>query len=148
MKHYHWFPPPITRVVQDTFPTTMLYIATLAASALLVPLPRQAPASMVRSTPIAMASGNDGVDFPDLDGSEIRIGIIKARWHPDICDSLAEGAKASLKKCGVKDENIIESEVPGSFELPLAARYMALSGSVDAVLPIGLLIKVTRENED
>ena len=76
-----------------------------------------------------------------LDGEEVRVGIIKARWHADICDNLVSGAKEALIKCGVKEENIFESEVPGSFELPLASRFLALSGTVDAVLPIGVLIK-------
>merc|ERR1711920_854296 len=85
--------------------------------------------------------GGHGVDFPELDGSGIRVGIIKARWHPDICESLVSGAKAALTECGVPEENVVETEVPGSFELPLAARYLALSGTVDAILPVGVLIK-------
>jgi len=82
-----------------------------------------------------------GVDFPDLDGSELRIGIIKARWHEEATNSLVDGIKASLKECQVDEENIIESEVPGSFELPLAARLLALSGQVDAIIPVGVLVK-------
>ena len=58
----------------------------------------------------------------------------QARWHPEIGDSLVNGAKKAMEECGVKPENIIETEVPGSFELPLAARYMALSGTVRALL--------------
>jgi 6,7-dimethyl-8-ribityllumazine synthase len=81
------------------------------------------------------------VDFPELDGSDVRVGIIKARWHPETCGRLVEGIKTSLKKCGVAEENIIETEVPGSFELPLAARFMALSGQVDAMIPVGVLVK-------
>jgi 6,7-dimethyl-8-ribityllumazine synthase len=41
----------------------------------------------------------------------------------------------------VKDENIFETTVPGSFELPLAARFLALSGTVDAIVATGVLIK-------
>eukprot|EP00965_Chrysotila_dentata_P120126 3973048-Pleurochrysis_carterae.AAC.4 len=94
-----------------------------------------------RAPDARMATGNDGVSFPELDGSSARIGIIKARWHEDICDDLVSGIKQSLAECGVPEDNIVESEVPGSFELPLAARYLALSGTVDAILPIGVLIK-------
>lgn len=88
-----------------------------------------------------MALGGSGVEFPELDGSNVRVGIIKARWHEDIIDSLVTGAKAALAECGVPEENIIVQEVPGAFELPLASRYLALSGTVDAILPIGVLIK-------
>jgi len=96
---------------------------------------------MRRAACVRCATGNDAVDFPELDGSEMRIGIIRARWHADIGNSLVAGVKESLSECGVLEENIIESEVPGSFELPLAARYLALSGTVDAIVPIGILIK-------
>lgn len=89
----------------------------------------------------AMAKGNDAVDFPDLDGTDVRIGIVRARWHKETGDRLVEGVKKSLKECNVPEENIVEYEVPGSFELPLAARFMALSGKVDAIVPIGTLIK-------
>lgn len=81
------------------------------------------------------------VDFPELDGKSCRIGIITARWHPEIIDSLVAGAKEAFKECGVSEDNLVISEVPGAFELPLAARYMALSGTVDAILPVGVLIK-------
>lgn len=91
-----------------------------------------APAVRRAAAP-AMAGG---VNFPELDGSEVRVGIIRARWHPEIIDSLIDGAKEALKESGVKEENIIETEVPGAFELPLACRYLALSGAVDAVVPV------------
>lgn len=91
---------------------------------------------------ISMAAGNDAISFGALDGSEMRIGIIKARWHEPIVDDLISGAKrAMMEDCKVPAANIIETEVPGSFELPLAARYLALSGTVDAIIPVGVLIK-------
>merc|ERR1719409_478615 len=113
--------------------------ASLAVVSFLAP-----PAVRLHGAPraaVRMAKGNDAIDFPELDGSEVRIGIIRARWHEDVCDSLVAGIKTSLAECGVEAENIIESEVPGSFELPLATRFLALSGTVDVILPIGVLIK-------
>jgi len=104
-------------------------------------LPVYRSSGLVRSSSLIMATGNDAIDFPELDGSGMRIGIIKARWHEETCNNLVNGAKAALSECGVKEENIVETEVPGSFELPLAARYLALSGTVDAILPVGVLIK-------
>merc|ERR1719453_1755542 len=119
----------------------MLSIA-LACSSFLVPAARLpvAPAARLAASP-RMATGNDAIAFPELDGSEVRVGIITARWHDGIISSLSDGAKAALAECGVKEENIFESTVPGSFELPLATRLLALSGTVDAILPIGVLIK-------
>lgn len=71
----------------------------------------------------------------------------QARWHPEIGNSLVEGAKKALQECGVKPENIVETEVPGSFELPLAARYMALSGTVSGGLstPLASGARAARE---
>ena len=63
-----------------------------------------------------MATGNDAIDFPELDGSVCasnhpgtvaRQGVLRPR----------DGVKTALKECGVPDENLVESEVPGSFEL-------------------------------
>lgn len=47
----------------------------------------------------------------------------------------------ALKECGVMHQHIIETSVPGSFELPYAANLLALTNSVDVILCIGVLIK-------
>ena len=47
----------------------------------------------------------------------------------------------ALTECKVEEDNIFETEVPGSFELPLAARFLAMSGTVDAIICTGVLIK-------
>lgn len=94
-----------------------------------------------RPAAINMASGNDAVTFGELDGKDIRVAIIRARWHSEMIDSLVDGCMTSLKETGVVEEDIFETEVPGSFELPLAARYIAMSGKYDAVICIGVLIK-------
>ena len=81
------------------------------------------------------------VSFGDLDGTNVRVGIIKTRWNSVHVNNLVNGAKQALKACNVTDENIFETEVPGAYELPLAARFLALSGTVDAVICAGVLIK-------
>lgn len=55
-----------------------------------------------------------------IDGSDLRVAIIHARWNKPIIDALVEGALKKLKERGVKEQNIIIQSVPGSFELPLA----------------------------
>ena len=97
-------------------------------------------ASMQRAQQDAILAKGD-VAFPTLDGSDVRVGIVRARWHADMGDALVGGIKESLANCGVKPENILENEVPGSFELPLASRLLALSGTVDVIIPVGILIK-------
>jgi hypothetical protein len=76
-----------------------------------------------------------------LDGKDVRIGIIRTRWNSEHVGNLVTGCRKALKECNVKEENIFETEVPGSFELPLAARFLALTGTVDAIVTAGVLIK-------
>lgn len=71
----------------------------------------------------------------------MRIGIITTRWNKEIIDSLSSGVKEALNGCNVSDANVFETQVPGAYELPLAARFLALSGTVDAIVCVGCLIK-------
>jgi 6,7-dimethyl-8-ribityllumazine synthase len=54
---------------------------------------------------------------------------------------LAEGAVNTLKRHGVRDEDIMVKYVPGSFELPLGAQYFAEMENVDAVILLGCVIQ-------
>jgi 6,7-dimethyl-8-ribityllumazine synthase len=82
------------------------------------------------------------VSFSDtLDGSELRVGVIRSRWNEEITVSLLEGAKKTLRECKVAADNVVELEVPGAFELPLAARLMIETQRVDSVICLGCLIK-------
>lgn len=56
------------------------------------------------------------------DGSDLRIGIVHARWNNKIINSLLKGVRQKLKEAGVKDENIVTQSVPGSYELPYAVQ--------------------------
>ncbi|KAI0869384.1 6,7-dimethyl-8-ribityllumazine synthase [Hypoxylon argillaceum] len=58
------------------------------------------------------------------DGTNLRIGIVHARWNETIIAPLVEGTKAQLTKCGVKASNIVIQSVPGSWELPIAVQRM------------------------
>jgi len=81
------------------------------------------------------------VSFDGMDGSLMRIGIIHTRWNKEYVDQLVTGIKEGLTECKVKEQNVFETSVPGAFELPMAARFLALSGTVDAVICVGVLIK-------
>ncbi|RFU25483.1 hypothetical protein B7463_g10856, partial [Scytalidium lignicola] len=54
------------------------------------------------------------------DGSDLRIGIVHARWNTTIINPLLKGVKKQLLESGVKETNIILQSVPGSWELPIA----------------------------
>jgi 6,7-dimethyl-8-ribityllumazine synthase len=81
-----------------------------------------------------------GAGAPTLlpDGGGLRIGVVRAAWHAEIMAALAAGARRGAADCGVTD--VVEIEVPGSFELPVAASRLAASG-VDAVVALGVVIR-------
>jgi len=99
------------------------------------------PMATSTASSVALKAAESEVAFDKLDGSDIRIGIIRTRWNDEHVTNLVEGCKKALKECNVKEENIFETSVPGSFELPLAAKFLALSGTVDAIVTAGVLIK-------
>ena len=67
-----------------------------------------------------------------------KVMIISSSWHIDICDDLISGAKRALEKASVAEVKV--QNVPGSFELPLAAQFAFESG-FDAVVAVGLVLK-------
>ena len=80
------------------------------------------------------------VDPPaDLDGTGLRVVLIRTRWNPEIIDRLAAGVDRTLTALGVTDVQVVE--VPGAFEIPFAARTVAASGRVDAIVAIGAVIR-------
>lgn len=82
-----------------------------------------------------------GTSGPDIDGAGLRIGIIAARFNDHIVGRLHAGARRGLARIGVADADVTEAWVPGAFELPLAAKVLAASGSVDAVVCLGVVIR-------
>ena len=71
----------------------------------------------------------------------LKIGIAVSQWHPEVTKELAEGAVKLLTKNGIRKENIIRKNIPGSFELPLSALLLIKKKKVDAVICLGCVIK-------
>lgn len=86
-------------------------------------------------------AGSSGADMPDIDGAGLRIGIISARFNDHIVVPLRDGARRALARTGVLDGDVMEAWVPGAFELPLAAKALAETGKVDAVICLGTVIR-------
>lgn len=95
----------------------------------------------VRRASLPLNGAESEVTFGKLDGSDIRVGIIRTRWNDKYVTDLVDGCRKALKECNVKEENIFETSIPGAYELPLSARFLALSGTVDAIVTAGVLIK-------
>ena len=72
---------------------------------------------------------------------KFRIGIAVADWNIEITHALLNGAIDFLKEKGVKDKNIYVKFVPGSFELPLAASWLAKRKDIDSVITLGCVIQ-------
>jgi 6,7-dimethyl-8-ribityllumazine synthase len=70
-----------------------------------------------------------------------RFGVIVSRFNDFISSKLVEGALDALKRHGARDEMISLVKVPGSFEIPVAARKMADSGQFDAIICLGAVIR-------
>ncbi len=70
-----------------------------------------------------------------------RFGIVVARFNDFITTQLLRGAVDHLERSGASKTDITVAWVPGSFELPIAARKMAESGDYDAVITLGCVIR-------
>jgi 6,7-dimethyl-8-ribityllumazine synthase len=82
-------------------------------------------------------SGFGAPQAPVVDGSGLRVALVSATWHDQVMSGLLAGSRRALAACGVTD--VVELEVPGSFELPVAAARVA--GQVDAVVALGVVIR-------
>lgn len=85
-------------------------------------------------------AGSQGTNV-DLDGTGVRVAIIAARFNDHIVGALRDGARRGLARIGVADSDVLEAWVPGAFELPLAAKAIAGTGKVDAVVCLGTVIR-------
>ncbi len=76
-----------------------------------------------------------------LNLSKKKFSIIVAEWNEEITEPLFQGAFDALVKLGVNKKNVIRKNVPGSFELPLAAQWEAEKKDVSAVICLGCVIQ-------
>jgi len=77
----------------------------------------------------------------NLDGKGLRIGLVVSRFNDFIGERLLAGALDCLGRHGVLEKDITIARVPGAFEIPVAARRLALSGKHDAVVCVGCVIR-------
>jgi 6,7-dimethyl-8-ribityllumazine synthase len=69
---------------------------------------------------------------------DLRVGVVAARWHEEVMAGLLDGALRALAECGVAEPTVVR--VPGSFELPVAARAVAHAG-YDAIVALGVVVR-------
>lgn len=83
-----------------------------------------------------------------LVSSNIKVGIVVARFNEFITSKLLSGAMDGLLRHNVQEEDIQVAWVPGAFEIPLIASKMAKSGKYDAVICLGAVIRGSTSHYD
>src|SRR5690242_11089003 len=76
-----------------------------------------------------------------FDGSGRRFAVVVARFNDFITGPLLAGALDAFRRHGVADGDVDVAWVPGSWEIPVVARRLALSGRYDAVVALGAVIR-------
>ena len=76
-----------------------------------------------------------------LDGTNLRIGVVQARFNQGITDALAQACVAELQALGVQAGDIEHVQVAGALEVPTALQAMAESERFDALIALGCVIR-------
>jgi 6,7-dimethyl-8-ribityllumazine synthase len=83
-----------------------------------------------------------------LNAEGLRVAIVASRWNDFIVSRLIGGAIDALERLGASNDAITIIRVPGSFELPIAAKRAAISDEYDAIICLGVVIRgETSHNE-
>ncbi|MGH3118614.1 MAG: 6,7-dimethyl-8-ribityllumazine synthase [Vicinamibacterales bacterium] len=77
----------------------------------------------------------------DLRADGLRFAIVVSRFNDLVTTRLRDAALATLVERGASRDTIVVHEVPGSFEIPQAARRVAETGTIDAIVCLGCLIR-------
>jgi 6,7-dimethyl-8-ribityllumazine synthase len=77
----------------------------------------------------------------EIDGRDLRIGIVQARFNAAITNKLAQACIAELRELGVATKYIRHVTVPGALEVPVALLTMADSEDYDALIALGCIIR-------
>ena len=91
----------------------------------------------VHGKPEELPGGMEG----ELKAKGKRFAIVVSRFNAFITERLLQGALDGLRRTGTRSEDIEIMRVPGSFEIPSAARMLAESGKYDAVICLGCLLR-------
>ena len=76
-----------------------------------------------------------------LDGKDLVIGIVQARFNQEVTNALAKACWDELLARGVAEKDIEHVLVPGALEVPIALQAMAEKGGYDALIALGCIIR-------
>lgn len=77
----------------------------------------------------------------ELSAAGLRFGIVVSRFNSFITERLLAAALDALERAGATGKDVEVVHVPGSFELPLAAKKLAATGKYDALIAIGCVLR-------
>ncbi|MFD0279841.1 6,7-dimethyl-8-ribityllumazine synthase [Kitasatospora sp. NPDC127111] len=83
-------------------------------------------------------SGHGAPELTIDNASDLKVAVIAAQWHDQVMNGLLDGAHRALKELGIDGPTVLR--VPGTFELPVAAKRLAERG-YDAVIALGVVIR-------
>ncbi|MEN2031936.1 6,7-dimethyl-8-ribityllumazine synthase [Staphylococcus hominis] len=83
-----------------------------------------------------------------LVGTNLKVAIVVSRFNDFITNRLLDGAKDTLVRHGVDEDNIDVAYVPGAFEIPLVAKKLAQKKDYDAVITLGCVIRGATSHYD
>ncbi|MDO4640412.1 MAG: 6,7-dimethyl-8-ribityllumazine synthase [Neisseria sp.] len=78
---------------------------------------------------------------PNLNGQDLRIGIVQARFTNEVGSAMVDVAVKKLQDLGVSPDNITVATVPGALEVPIVLMNLASSQRFDALIAIGAIIR-------
>jgi 6,7-dimethyl-8-ribityllumazine synthase len=77
----------------------------------------------------------------EMDAAGLHFGVVVAQFNSFITDRLLAGALDALHRAGATKEQLEIVRVPGSFEIPLAAKKLAATGRCDSIICIGCVLR-------
>ena len=76
-----------------------------------------------------------------LQGKNLRIGIVQARFNQEVTNALSSACRQELLALGVAERDIHQVSVPGALEVPVALQALAETARFDALIAIGCIIR-------
>ena len=77
----------------------------------------------------------------DLSAKGMRIALVVSRFNSFLTEQLVKGAADAFLRHGGADKDLVLVRVPGAYEIPLAAKKLASSGKVDAIVALGAVVQ-------
>ncbi len=76
-----------------------------------------------------------------LSAADRSFALVASRFNDTIVERLVDGALGTLRRLGADLDRVTVAWVPGAFELPLAAKRLAATGTYDAIIVLGCVIR-------